>query len=257
VRQQITDEDEANFIRNSKRFLDYFSSFGLNPNGASPLQLLNETSEYYTGIPVVSNQQLNDIFMVMPGMPAGPSMLSVPPILGGPGYQGRSTGLAEPPCGTVKLALEDAPAVPETLPAPRNTGGGAPEMIPAPAALGQRIPLPVAEEPVVGIPQDSNFLRVVEAGKPQFQLRSGEEGLSVFLESQTPASQVLPAFRQGSQAVGRTIQQIEALELRVMRTQGDPNLPAALQENHFEIRPGPDMTRNQFKVALKKLEAGQ
>lgn len=37
------------------------------------------------------------------------------------------------------------------------------------------------------------------------------------------------------------------------RIPGDSTLPTLLQENHFEIRLGAGMTRNQFKAALKAL----
>jgi hypothetical protein len=40
-------------------------------------------------------------------------------------------------------------------------------------------------------------------------------------------------------------------------TPGDPCLPPELQKAHMEIRPGPDMTRNQFKKVIKKFEPSE
>jgi hypothetical protein len=42
--------------------------------------------------------------------------------------------------------------------------------------------------------------------------------------------------------------------LRIVKTEDDPKLPPVLRDNHYEIRPGPTMSRNEFKGALKDLE---
>jgi len=104
--------------------------------------------------------------------------------------------------------------------------------------------------------------RVFEPGKPRFQLRPGEEGLSVFDAQSVNAEDILPHFRPGSLITTKDIALIKSFGLNVIKTQGDPNLPTLLQERHYEIRPGAEMVespggptiRTQFKAALKKLE---
>jgi len=96
--------------------------------------------------------------------------------------------------------------------------------------------------------------RVYNAGKPRFQLRKGEEGLSVFDATKVTPAEILPSFRPGSLITTQEIATIESLGLSVVRTPGDPAFPRLLRENHMEIRPGEDMTRKQFKEALRRLE---
>jgi hypothetical protein len=96
--------------------------------------------------------------------------------------------------------------------------------------------------------------RVFEEGKPKFQLRKGEEGLSVFDADKLLDEEILPNFRPGSRLATRQLQFIESFGLKIEKTRGDWNLPQKLQKNHWEIRPGDTMTRNQFKAALKNLE---
>src|SRR5437660_4054714 len=102
-------------------------------------------------------------------------------------------------------------------------------------------------------------VRVTESCRPAFQLRKGEEGISVFdLEAVDPRlteSEILDNFRAGSQVVVRGIAEIEQLGLRVVPLPGAEPLPQRLREAHAEIRPGPGMTRAQFKQALKELES--
>ena len=96
--------------------------------------------------------------------------------------------------------------------------------------------------------------RVYNAGKPRFQLRPGEEAISVFdAEKVTPAD-ILPSFREGSLIATNEISTIESFGLIVVHTPGDPKLPQLLQDNHMDIRPGDGMTRTQFKAALRALE---
>jgi hypothetical protein len=101
-------------------------------------------------------------------------------------------------------------------------------------------------------------IRVTEVGRPAFQLRRGEEGLSVFLpDAVAPPldeAEVLGSFRPGSLAVTRSIAEIEAKGLIVVSVQGSESLPARLRSSHAEIRPGPEMARSEFKQALKELE---
>jgi hypothetical protein len=96
--------------------------------------------------------------------------------------------------------------------------------------------------------------RVYNAGKPRFQLRQGEEGLSVFDATNVTPAQILSSFRLGSLVTTVGTSMIESFGLRVVRTPGDPTLPRLLQDNHMEIRPVAGMTRKQFKAALRSLE---
>lgn len=96
----------------------------------------------------------------------------------------------------------------------------------------------------------------MEPGKPQFQLRQGEEGLSVFDAARVTPEEVLPSFRSTSQTVTRSVEEIRACGLTVVCSPGNQSLPQALQDAHKEIRPGEGMTRNEFKKALKRLEDG-
>jgi hypothetical protein len=102
------------------------------------------------------------------------------------------------------------------------------------------------------------FVRVAEAGRPAFQLRKGEEGISIFdLDAATPPlseGEVLEHFRPGSQLVFRSIVEIEVKGLLVVPAPGAEPLPDHLRSSHAEIRPGPGMTRSQFKQALRELE---
>jgi hypothetical protein len=95
---------------------------------------------------------------------------------------------------------------------------------------------------------------VYSAGKPKFQVRQGEEGLSAFDAEKVEPVDILPNFRPGSLLATLPVSTIEAFGLTVVQTPGDPNLPQVLRENHVEIRPGEGMTRKQFKAALRGLE---
>lgn len=96
--------------------------------------------------------------------------------------------------------------------------------------------------------------RVYNAGKPRFQLRQGEAGLSVFDAEKVTLADILPSFRVGSLITTQEIALIESFGLSVVHTPGDPMLPQLLQDNHMEIHAGDGMTRKQFKVALRALE---
>jgi len=102
------------------------------------------------------------------------------------------------------------------------------------------------------------LLRVVDPDKLAFQLRKGEEGISVFdSEATTPSlaeEEILATFRPGCRTVSRSLEEIEAHGLVVERVLGTELLPARLRQAHTEIRPGLNMTRSQFKQALKELE---
>jgi RHS repeat-associated protein len=149
-----------------------------------------------------------------------------------------------------------------TIPVLRYTAENAPQAMRRIPGLGGMVPEmnpgAVTERAIIangGAPGETDaFHRVYEAEKPAFQLRKGEEGLSVFdAEKVTPAD-VLPSFREGSLVTTQQRQLIESFGLKVEKTLGDESLPQLLRENHFEIGPGDGMTRNQFKQALKSLE---
>jgi hypothetical protein len=102
------------------------------------------------------------------------------------------------------------------------------------------------------------LFRVTEPGRPAFQLRKGEEGISVFdSESVDPPlseTEVLAAFRPGSMIVVRILAELGAKGLVVVAVPGSAVLPERLRTTHAEIRPGPALSRTAFKLALKELE---
>jgi hypothetical protein len=79
-----------------------------------------------------------------------------------------------------------------------------------------------------------------------------------FTESLRPGAATvnleMPNFRPGSRLTTRQRQFIESFGLKIEKTRGDWYLPLELRKNHWEIRPGDAMTRNQFKATLKNLE---
>lgn len=101
-------------------------------------------------------------------------------------------------------------------------------------------------------------VRVANEGSPAFQLRKGEEGLSVFdphaVEPPLTEAEILEPFREGSCIVVRQRSEVEALGLLVESTQGAATLPERLRTAHCEILPGLTMARAAFKNALKELE---
>ncbi len=100
----------------------------------------------------------------------------------------------------------------------------------------------------------SRVHRVYETGKPRYQLRPGEEGVSVFDALKVMAKAILPYFREGSLVTTQDVARIEAIGLRIVKTPGDPRLPELLRANHAIIGPSEGMTRKQFKQALNSLE---
>lgn len=107
-------------------------------------------------------------------------------------------------------------------------------------------------------PSRATLLRVIAVGAPGFQLRKGEEGISVFdpdcVEPPLTEDEILAAFRPGSQVIARTVEEVHRLGLTVFVIAGDASLPPRLVDAHREVRPSVTMTRNQFKAALKELE---
>jgi hypothetical protein len=102
------------------------------------------------------------------------------------------------------------------------------------------------------------LVRITEKGKPAFQLRKGEEGVSVFdaeaVQPPLTESEILRSFRTGSLPLSRSATEIEAKGLQIVPVLGAETLPQRLREAHAEIRPGPAMNRTQFKKALMELE---
>lgn len=111
-------------------------------------------------------------------------------------------------------------------------------------------------EPSESLPQ--RVVRVVTAGQAAFQLRKGEEGISVFdpeaIEPPLTDEEILACFRPGSQLLTRTSSDIEAKGLQLVPVEGAAVLPERLRRAHREIRPGLGMTRDQFKRVLRELE---
>jgi hypothetical protein len=101
-------------------------------------------------------------------------------------------------------------------------------------------------------------VRVGTAGQPAFQLRKGEEGLSVFVpvavDPPLTEEEILSAFRPGSVLLRRTSAQVAEHGLALVRTIGADYLPERLRTAHAEIRPGDGMDRAPFKSALRHLE---
>lgn len=101
-------------------------------------------------------------------------------------------------------------------------------------------------------------VRVGDAERPAFQLRKGEEGISVFVPDavQPPLTEeeILESFRPGSVVVTRNPQEIQIKGLEIIPVPGAEQLSQRLRDAHAEIRPGPGMTRKEFKQALTELE---
>jgi len=98
----------------------------------------------------------------------------------------------------------------------------------------------------------------MEPGRPAFQLRKGEEGISIFdtdaVEPALTESEILENFRAGSQVVHCSQTEIGRKGLVVVPVLGTHSLPSRLREAHMEIQKGPAMSRGQFKQLLKELE---
>ena len=103
-----------------------------------------------------------------------------------------------------------------------------------------------------------SVVRIGEPGQPCFQLRPGEEGLSVFdpeaVQPPLEEDEILRQFRPGSVMVVRSMAALGAAGLEVVPVPGAEMLPPRLRQAHREIRPGAGTTRKQFKQALKSLE---
>jgi hypothetical protein len=102
------------------------------------------------------------------------------------------------------------------------------------------------------------YLRVGMPDQRAFQLRPGVRGISIFdregVDPPLSDNEVLATFREGSVIIERDRTDIQSKGLTIHPVLGEPGLPDRLRQAHAEIRPGPAMTRGQFKTALKELE---
>ncbi len=109
-------------------------------------------------------------------------------------------------------------------------------------------------EPMVAV-----VARVSTPGLPAFQLRKGEEGLSVFdptaVDPPLTEEEILDAFRPGSAVVYRSATEIALLGLEIVPTEGADTLSDRLRLAHREIRAAATMTRSSYKTAIKELES--
>jgi hypothetical protein len=100
---------------------------------------------------------------------------------------------------------------------------------------------------------------VATPGKPAFQLRPGEEGLSVFdpllVEPPLSLDEILTSFREGSLVMPIDRDVIMHCGLDVLEVIGHESLPERIRACHCEIRPWANMDRKAFKQALKQLES--
>ena len=100
--------------------------------------------------------------------------------------------------------------------------------------------------------------RVTHPDRPAFQLRKGEEGLSVFVrEAVDPPladEEILAAFRADNIVVSRLESMVEEQGLQLVPSSGSEKLPERLRDSHYEIRAGMNQDRATFKKALTSLE---
>lgn len=101
------------------------------------------------------------------------------------------------------------------------------------------------------------LIRVAQSGRPAFQLRPGEVGLSVFqtdgVEPELTEGEILSAFRKDSIAIALNPQVVHECGLQIVEVAGAPVLPERLRYTHREIRPVSGMSRSEFKLALTRL----
>ena len=102
------------------------------------------------------------------------------------------------------------------------------------------------------------LIRVADPSRPAFQLRPGEEGISVFdtnaLQPPLTEAEVLEAFRPGSKAIALSVEDVENKDMKVVPIPGASTLPQRLRDSHAEIQPTEALSRKEFKNRLKELE---
>lgn len=102
------------------------------------------------------------------------------------------------------------------------------------------------------------LIRVADPARPAFQLRKGEEGISIFdTDAVAPPlteKEILDCFRPGCVAVALAWDDIQNKGLGIVPIPGASSLPERLQVAHAEIRAGSRMSRAEFKKRLKDFE---
>jgi hypothetical protein len=85
-------------------------------------------------------------------------------------------------------------------------------------------------------------VRVTEPGRPAFQLRKGEEGLSLFdpdaVQPPLTESEILDAFRSGCILLVRDVAEIESKGLTLVPILGAELLPPRMREALSRFAPG-------------------
>jgi hypothetical protein len=102
------------------------------------------------------------------------------------------------------------------------------------------------------------LIRVAQPGRPAFQLRPGQQGISVFDENGVDppltANEIFELFRSGSVLIRVSRASIAASGLIIEAVAGVPPLTDRLCLAHRENRPAAGVTRGEFKQLLRKLE---
>lgn len=105
--------------------------------------------------------------------------------------------------------------------------------------------------------EEGDLSRVATPGKKAFELRQGENGISVFhqkgLDPHISDAELLEEFREDSRIVKISYKDLIRMGFTVEWVEGDEALPQRLREAHYEIRPGEGMNRNAFKKKIKEL----
>ena len=136
----------------------------------------------------------------------------------------------------------DAPVTPETAPTPGETANGGGEGTGEPTGEGG--------ENAPTIPEA--IRRSVRPGEQVFRLSSStDEGVSVFDAGEVEPDEITPHLKGEVKTINSEL--VEKHGLTLEKTPGAENLPENLRENHWEIKPGDGMSRNQYKKALKAL----
>lgn len=105
--------------------------------------------------------------------------------------------------------------------------------------------------------EEGELSRIATPGKKAFELRQGENGISVFhqkgVDPNISDEGLLENFREGSHIVKISYNDLIEMGFTVVWVEGDEDLPQNLRDAHYEIRPGAEMNRNAFKKKIKEL----